>query len=51
MSDIIEFVKQHWIAYLIGAIIAIALGIAAALFVLRIGSTPDSARYLFTPVW
>lgn len=41
MSEIIEFIKHHWIAYLIGAILAIALGLGVSLFILRVGSTPE----------
>lgn len=40
MGEIIEFIKRHWIAYLIGAVLAIALGLGTSLLILRVGSTP-----------
>ena len=39
-----KFIKEHWIAYLIGAVIAIAIGFGASYFVGVIGSTPEDAR-------
>lgn len=44
MSDIIEFIKQHWVAYLVGIVLAIALGLGASLFILRVGSTPGGVK-------
>ncbi len=38
-----KFIKEHWIAYLIGAVIAIAIGFGASYFVGVIGSTPEGA--------
>lgn len=38
-----KFIKEHWIAYLIGAVIAIAIGFGASYFVGVIGSTPEDA--------
>lgn len=37
----IEFIKRHWLAYVIGAALAVALGLGAAYVVGVIGSTPD----------
>lgn len=39
-----SFIKRHWIAYLIGAIVAIALGFGLSYFVGVVGSTPESER-------
>ena len=41
MSDFIAFVKSHWKAYLVGAIVALTVGFAAAYFVYSIGTTDD----------
>lgn len=43
MGDFISFVKQHWKAYLVGAIIALTIGFAAAYFVYSVGTTDDAA--------
>lgn len=37
-----SFIKKHWVFYLVGAIVAVALGFALALFVGAKGSTPES---------
>ncbi len=39
-----KFIRQHWIAYLIGAVVAIALGLGASYLVYIKGSTPASIR-------
>lgn len=39
-----SFIKRHWIAYLIGAIVAIALGLGLSYFVGVAGSTPEAQR-------
>lgn len=39
-----SFIKRHWRAYLIGAIIAILLGLGAAVFVGVKASTPADVR-------
>ena len=39
-----SFIKRHWIAYLIGAIVAIALGFGLSYFVGVAGSTPEAQR-------
>lgn len=41
MSEIIEFIKEHWKAYLVAAILAIALGLLAAYGIMLVGSTPS----------
>lgn len=35
-----DFIRRHWKAYLAGAVLAVALGIGASIFILAIGSTP-----------
>lgn len=35
------YIRRHWIAYLLGAILALALGFGAAYAVGVLGSTPD----------
>lgn len=37
-----SFIKKHWVFYLVGAIVAVALGFALALFVGAKGSTPEN---------
>lgn len=37
-----KFIKRHWLAYLIGAALAILLGAGASVLVGIKGSTPDS---------
>ena len=37
----LEFIKQHWLAYLIGALVAIALGLGLADYVAELWSTPN----------
>ena len=41
MGDFITFVKRHWKAYLVGAIIALTIGFAAAYMVYSVGTTPE----------
>ena len=36
-----EFIKQHWLAYLIGALVAVALGLGLADYVAELWSTPS----------
>lgn len=43
MGEIIEFIRRHWVAYLIGAVLAVALGLGVSLVIMRIGTTPDDA--------
>ena len=38
------FIKRHWVAYLVGALIALALGFGVAYAVGVIGSTPEVTR-------
>lgn len=38
------FFREHWVAYLIGAVLALALGFGAAYAVGVVGSTPASVR-------
>lgn len=40
----IDFIKRHWIAYLIGAVIAVILGAGASYIVGVKGSTPADVR-------
>ena len=42
------FIKRHWVAYLIGATVAIALGLAAAYMVYQVGTTPASTQVTAT---
>ena len=39
-----SFIRRHWIAYLVGAIIALVLGFALAFVVGKAGSTPEAMR-------
>lgn len=39
-----RFIRRHWLAYLIGVAVAIALGFGAAYVVGVVGSTPESQR-------
>lgn len=38
------FIRDHWIAYLIGAVLAAILGFGASYVVDLLGSTPDDVR-------
>ena len=38
---LLEFIKQHWLAYLIGAIVAIGIGLGLADYVAELWSTPS----------
>ncbi len=40
----LSYIRDHWIVYLVGAILAIALGAGAAYLVGVVGSTPPSAH-------
>lgn len=37
-----SFIKRHWIAYLVGAAVAVALGFGLSYFVGVAGSTPEA---------
>lgn len=39
-----SFIRRHWVAYLIGLVLAIALGFGVAIFVGIKGSTPVSTH-------
>lgn len=39
-----SFIKRHWIAYLIGAVAALALGFGLAYAVGVVGSTPEAVH-------
>lgn len=43
-GSVLSFIKDHWLAYLIAAALAVALGLGAAYVVGVIGSTPDNAH-------
>ena len=38
----VDFIRRHWVAYLIAAIVALAIGFGAAYVVGEIGSTPEN---------
>ena len=38
------FIRRHWVAYLVGAVLAIALGAGAAVFVGAKASTPQEVK-------
>ena len=40
-----SFIMRHWIVYLIGAIVALALGFGLAYFVGVKGSTPEALHF------
>lgn len=40
----IQFIKEHWVQYLIGAIVAVLLGLGLSFFLGSIWSTPESIR-------
>ncbi len=40
----IQFIKEHWVQYLIGATVAVLLGLGLASFLGSIWSTPESVR-------
>lgn len=40
----LAFLRRHWLIYLIGAAVAVALGLGASYVVGVIGSTPESVR-------
>lgn len=39
-----RFIREHWLAYLIGLALALALGFGAAVFVGIKGSTPEDVH-------
>lgn len=39
-----SFIKRHWIAYLIGVLAAILIGLGASYYVGVVGSTPAAER-------
>lgn len=39
-----RYIRDHWLVYLIGLVVAIALGLGAAYVVGVVGSTPSSVR-------
>jgi len=41
---VIQFIKEHWVQYLIGAIVAVLLGLGLSFFLGSIWSTPESIR-------
>ena len=40
----LEFISEHWKAYLAGVLLAIALGFGASYLLLVYGSTPEDAH-------
>lgn len=40
----IQFIKEHWVQYLIGATVAVLLGLGLSFFLGSIWSTPESVR-------
>lgn len=40
----LRFIKDHWVAYLIGAVLAVALGFGASYLFWIKGSTPDDVH-------
>lgn len=40
----IDFIKEHWIQYLIGATVAVLLGLGLSFYLGEKWSTPDSVR-------
>lgn len=40
----LDFISEHWKAYLIGVFVAIALGFGASYLLLVYGSTPEDAH-------
>lgn len=50
MGEIIEFIKRHWVWYLVGALLAIGLGLGVSLMILKIGTTPGSAHAMLPTI-
>lgn len=48
MGEIIEFIKRHWVWYLVGALLAIGLGLGVSLIVLKVGTTPGGVGELLS---
>lgn len=40
----LDFIRRHWVAYLVGAIVAVVLGFGASYVIGQIGSTPADAH-------
>lgn len=40
----IQFIKEHWVQYLIGATVAVLLGLGLSFFLGDMWSTPESIR-------
>ncbi|MBS6415862.1 MAG: hypothetical protein ACLVHL_00120 [Collinsella intestinalis] len=40
----IQFIKEHWVQYLIGATVAVLLGLGLSFFLGGMWSTPESIR-------
>lgn len=40
----IQFIKEHWVQYLIGTTVAVLLGLGLSFFLGSIWSTPESIR-------
>ena len=40
----LEFIGEHWKAYLVGVLLAVALGFGASYLFLVYGSTPEDAH-------
>lgn len=43
-ENVFSFIKRHWIAYLIGAVIAVLLGLGVSYFLGVKWSTPEEVR-------
>lgn len=43
-SGMIDFVRRHWVAYLIAAVVAVVIGFGASYVVGVLGSTPEDAH-------
>nr|WP_239464464.1 hypothetical protein [Collinsella tanakaei] len=41
---VFSFIRRHWVLYLVGIVIAVALGLGLAYFVGIKGSTPESVH-------
>lgn len=44
MSGVIDYIKQHWIAYLVGAVIAVLFGFALSYVLGQKWSTPAEVK-------
>ena len=43
-GTVFRYIREHWLVYLIGLVVAVALGLGAAYVVGVVGSTPSSVR-------